>query len=102
MLSVRKTPGLPACSRLHRGRRSQRRQSNPSARSTSSRGRSRRRAGPAQGQLLSINQNAALLSILGTTYGGDGVSTFALPEFAGLAPGSSNYVICLQGAYPAR
>jgi len=39
-----------------------------------------------QGQLLSIAQNAALFSILGTTYGGDGVQTFALPDLRGRAP----------------
>ncbi|HEX8562722.1 MAG TPA: tail fiber protein [Flavobacterium sp.] len=39
-----------------------------------------------QGQLLSIAQFSALFSILGTTYGGDGQTTFALPNFAGLAP----------------
>ena len=33
-----------------------------------------------QGQLMSIAQNAALFSLLGTTYGGNGVSTFALPD----------------------
>lgn len=32
------------------------------------------------GQLLSINENAALFSLLGTTYGGDGRTTFALPD----------------------
>lgn len=35
------------------------------------------------GQQLSIQQNAALFSILGTTYGGDGVRTFALPDLRG-------------------
>jgi len=35
-----------------------------------------------QGQLLSVSQNSALFSILGTTYGGDGVTTFALPNLA--------------------
>ncbi len=35
------------------------------------------------GQLLSIQQNAALFSLLGTTYGGDGVQTFALPDLRG-------------------
>ena len=35
------------------------------------------------GQLLSINSNSALFSILGTTYGGDGVSTFGLPDLRG-------------------
>lgn len=32
------------------------------------------------GQLLPINQNQALFSLLGTTYGGDGRTTFALPD----------------------
>ncbi len=35
------------------------------------------------GQLLAINQNTALFSILGTTYGGDGRTTFALPDLRG-------------------
>jgi microcystin-dependent protein len=50
-----------------------------------------------QGQLLPISQNTALFSILGTTYGGDGRSTFALPNIqgkvgmgAGQGPGRSN------------
>ncbi len=38
------------------------------------------------GQLLPINQNQALFSILGTTYGGDGRTTFALPNLQGRAP----------------
>jgi microcystin-dependent protein len=36
-----------------------------------------------QAQILSISQNAALFSLLGTTYGGNGVSTFALPDLRG-------------------
>jgi microcystin-dependent protein len=51
----------------------------------------------ASGQLLPINQNTALFSILGTTYGGNGVTTFALPDLrgrtaigAGQGPGLSN------------
>jgi microcystin-dependent protein len=50
------------------------------------------------GQLLPIAQNTALFSLLGTTYGGDGVQTFALPDLrgrvpvgAGQGPGLSNY-----------
>ena len=35
------------------------------------------------GQLMSISQNTALFSILGTTYGGNGQTTFALPDFRG-------------------
>jgi microcystin-dependent protein len=38
------------------------------------------------GQLLPISQNTALFSLLGTTYGGDGKSTFALPNLQGCAP----------------
>jgi microcystin-dependent protein len=38
------------------------------------------------GQLLPISQNTALFSLLGTTYGGDGKSNFALPNFEGAAP----------------
>ena len=38
------------------------------------------------GQLLPINQNQALFSLLGTQYGGNGVTTFALPNLQGRAP----------------
>jgi microcystin-dependent protein len=38
------------------------------------------------GQLLSIAQNTALYSLLGTTFGGDGVTTFGLPDLRGRAP----------------
>jgi microcystin-dependent protein len=38
------------------------------------------------GQLLPISQNTALFSLLGTTYGGDGKSTFALPDLQGCSP----------------
>jgi microcystin-dependent protein len=38
------------------------------------------------GQLLSISTNSALFSLLGTTYGGNGVTTFALPDLRAAAP----------------
>lgn len=38
------------------------------------------------GQLMAISQNTALFSLLGTFYGGDGKSTFALPDLQGSAP----------------
>jgi len=38
------------------------------------------------GQLMSISQNPALFSLLGTTYGGNGTSNFALPNFQGISP----------------
>lgn len=53
-----------------------------------------------QGQLLSIASNDALFALIGTTYGGDGVTTFALPDLrgraaihAGQGPGLSNYIL---------
>lgn len=48
------------------------------------------------GQLLPINQNQALFSILGTTYGGDGRTTFALPDMRGRVPVHGD-VIGMQG-----
>jgi len=38
------------------------------------------------GQILPLSQNTALFSLVGTTYGGDGKSNFALPNFQGLSP----------------
>jgi microcystin-dependent protein len=46
------------------------------------------------GQILPINQNQALFALLGTTYGGDGRTTFALPDLKGRIPlhfGTSNF-----------
>lgn len=40
---------------------------------------------PCQGQILSINTNTALFSLLGTTYGGNGTTTFQLPDLRGRA-----------------
>ena len=72
------------------------------------------------GRLLPISQHTALFSLLGTTYGGDGKSTFALPDLRDRAlmhPGSAapataydgkqpyltvNYCIALQGVFPQR
>jgi microcystin-dependent protein len=53
------------------------------------------------GQLMPIGQNAALYSLLGTTYGGDGKSTFALPKLSSPIEGL-NFVIAIQGLYPTR
>src|SRR5271156_2604453 len=51
------------------------------------------------GQLLSISQNTALFSLLGTTYGGDGITTFALPDLRGRVSVSSgsNYSLGERG-----
>ncbi|MFF5624758.1 tail fiber protein [Microbacterium sp. LWH10-1.2] len=50
------------------------------------------------GQLLSIQQNAALFSLLGTTYGGNGVTTFALPDLQGRSPIQPDLAGIPQGA----
>jgi microcystin-dependent protein len=71
------------------------------------------------GQILPISQNTALFSLLGTTYGGDGKSNFALPDMQGNAPmhpgqgpglslhdlgetGGSDTVSLLQSEMPAH
>lgn len=71
------------------------------------------------GQLLPISQNTALFSLLGTTYGGDGKSTFALPDLQGAVPvqsgqgpglslydlgeeGGSDSVLLLQSEMPVH
>ena len=65
---------------------------------------------PCNGQLLPIATNTALFSILGTTYGGDGRTNFALPDLrgqapshAGQGPGLTNgplYIIAIEGMFP--
>jgi len=59
------------------------------------------------GQTLSISQNAALFSLLGTTYGGNGTTNFALPNLQsslalsfGQGPGLSNYALGQVGGTP--
>jgi microcystin-dependent protein len=52
----------------------------------------------ANGQLLPINVNQALFALLGTTYGGDGQSTFALPDFRGRTMIGSDYNLFPHGA----
>ena len=54
------------------------------------------------GQILPINQNQALFSLLGTTYGGNGVTTFASPDLRAAAPNGLTYSICYQGIFPSR
>lgn len=57
-----------------------------------------------QGQTMAISQNTALFSLLGTVYGGNGQTTFMLPNLggrvpigAGQSPGTSNYTLGEQG-----
>ena len=60
---------------------------------------------PMNGQLLSISQNTALFSLLGTTYGGNGQTTFALPTAKPTFTATGApllYCIALQGIFPSR
>jgi len=52
------------------------------------------------GQVMQINQNQALFALLGTTYGGNGVSTFQLPTMT--APTGMNYIIATNGVFPSQ
>ena len=54
----------------------------------------------ADGSLLPVAQNSALFALLGTTYGGDGRSTFALPNFP--QPHGLRYCVAMTGIYPSR
>jgi microcystin-dependent protein len=56
-----------------------------------------------EGQMLNITQNQALFSLIGATYGGDGKTTFALPNLKGAEPlPNMKYYIATQGIYPTR
>lgn len=55
------------------------------------------------GQVLQISQNQALFALFGTTYGGDGKRTFALPNLSDeAAPTGMRFCIVMNGIYPPR
>jgi hypothetical protein len=56
---------------------------------------------PAIGQLLPIAQNVALFALLGDKYGGDGKTTFALPDLRPVTPNGMTYSICIYGGWPS-
>jgi microcystin-dependent protein len=56
----------------------------------------------AAGQLMSISQNTALFSLLGTYYGGNGTTTFALPDLRGRAPVGSGQGPGLSSIVPGQ
>ncbi|MFE2424017.1 tail fiber protein [Streptomyces hokutonensis] len=55
---------------------------------------------PAMGQLLPISEYPALFSLLGTMYGGNGTTSFQLPDLRSAAPNGLTYVICVAGVFP--
>ena len=57
------------------------------------------------GQLLPLSQNTALFSLLGTNFGGDGVTTFALPKWGSVNTANGfpfTACIAIQGVFPSR
>lgn len=54
------------------------------------------------GQSMEPQSNPALFSLIGTTYGGDGIHTFHLPDLRDKNMGAVSYIICTQGLYPPR
>lgn len=56
----------------------------------------------ADGRLLDISSNTALFSLLGNRYGGDGRTTFALPDMSAVTPNGMTWFICDQGIFPSR
>jgi hypothetical protein len=62
---------------------------------------------PADGSLLPIEGYEPLFALIGTLYGGDGETTFALPDLRAVTPQSAGgqplvYSICVTGIYPSR
>ena len=57
---------------------------------------------PCDGRLLAIAQNQPLFSLLATTYGGNGTTTFALPRLAPIGPNGPRYFIAVSGSFPNR
>ena len=53
------------------------------------------------GQTLQIEDNQALFSIVGTLYGGDGMTNFALPDLAPISENGPRYIIAVVGIFPS-
>ncbi len=54
------------------------------------------------GQILLIDQNPALFSLIGRNFGGDGITTFALPDFRSFSPNGAKWIIALEGTIPSQ
>jgi len=56
-----------------------------------------------EGQLLQISDNEVLFQLIGTTFGGDGTDTFALPDLRGKEPTPDlHYCIATEGIFPPQ
>ena len=57
---------------------------------------------PCDGRMMSVMQNQQLFSLLGTTYGGNGETNFALPNLKPAGSQGPGYFIAIQGSFPMR
>jgi hypothetical protein len=55
---------------------------------------------PADGRLVQITAYNELFTVIGTLYGGDGRTTFALPDLRAAAPNNTQYLVCVSGVFP--
>jgi microcystin-dependent protein len=56
----------------------------------------------ANGRILSIQAYSPLFALIGTQYGGNGTTNFAIPNLTSLAPNGMTYSICANGFFPSR
>ena len=57
---------------------------------------------PCDGRLLQISQSTALFSLIGTIFGGNGTTNFAVPDLRKVTPDNMMYGICQYGIFPSR
>jgi microcystin-dependent protein len=57
---------------------------------------------PADGRILDISGHTAIFSLLSNNFGGDGITTFALPDLRPFTPKGLQYSICVEGIYPTK
>jgi hypothetical protein len=56
----------------------------------------------ADGRVLQISSNEALFALFGDVYGGDALTTFALPDLRDVSPGGTIYSVCVGGVFPGE
>jgi microcystin-dependent protein len=55
---------------------------------------------PTDGSVYPILSYLPLFSLIGSNYGGDGMTTFAVPNLQSAAPNNTQYLICVTGVFP--
>lgn len=57
---------------------------------------------PCDGRTMAIKGNEPLFTVIGNAFGGDGTTSFKIPDYASIAPPGSKYYIATTGFYPQR